>query len=226
MRAGHLRDRVLRRSSWRWEPFVHRIAGSRYKIDLPDSVALTFDDGPDPVFTPQILDILRRNGVRATFFVVGDRALRYPSLVAAMTADGHQVGSHTYSHRNLRGASTYRVFREIRDGRRGVEKVIGRRSDLFRPPQGAVGLRSALLARLLGCRSCMWSRGGEDWMAGMTPEGVLRQFEGLEGGDVVLLHDCIADADTDARDRSSTVQAVETLVQLVKDRGFSFATLS
>jgi peptidoglycan/xylan/chitin deacetylase (PgdA/CDA1 family) len=138
---------------------------SRLPADRP-VVALTFDDGPDPVFTPQILDVLGARRARATFFVLGERAARHPELIRRMHREGHAVGTHTQRHR-LRfhfGSASY-VQREIDDAVAVVADLLPVRPRLFRPPQG---LRTPCRAWSTGCRPARSSRctTAPGWAAG------------------------------------------------------------
>ena len=100
----------------------------------PRVVALTLDDGPDPVYTPRILDVLRRERVPAAFFVVGSRAEAHPELVRRIYREGHDLGNHTYSHLNLAEASPLRARLELNATQRLIEAITGHRTALFRPP--------------------------------------------------------------------------------------------
>lgn len=154
------------------------------------TVCLTFDDGPDPEHTPALLDLLGREEIRATFFVVGKSAWRYPNLVRRILAEGHALGNHSYWHGEPERTGTLRLANEIRQTERVLQRVARRTSNLFRPPEGKVG--AAKLALLWGMRKTvvLWNRDPRDWAAQSADE-VSRYFEErpLQGGDVVLLHD-------------------------------------
>src|SRR5258708_1049848 len=99
-------------------------------------IALTFDDGPNEPYTSQVLEILRQNHVQATFFLVGENVETYPEAARAIVHDGHVIGNHTYSHRNLIVHSNAAVRREIERGEEAIERVTGQQTHLFRPPYG------------------------------------------------------------------------------------------
>ncbi|MBC7974738.1 MAG: polysaccharide deacetylase family protein, partial [Myxococcales bacterium] len=152
-------------------------------------VALTFDDGPDPVVTPQILDVLRAHRARATFFVLGERAARHPELIRRMQREGHTVGTHTQRHR-LRfhfGSATY-VQREIEDAIRVVTQILHVRPTLFRPPQG---LRTPCFVsgwrRTRGLTCVTWSVRGFDSRPTTADAIVARVVHGLDAGAIVAL---------------------------------------
>ncbi|MDK3256760.1 polysaccharide deacetylase family protein [Blastococcus capsensis] len=204
-----------------------RLAGIRSR--LPGgraAAALTFDDGPDPRFTPAVLDVLADHGVVATFFLVGRRAERHPGLVSRILRDGHAIGSHSWSHPDPSGQSFPRLLREYRRGRRAVEAAAGAPVRLFRPPMGDVALPSTAAAALSGVRPWLWTRDPRDWLPGRTTADILGAVPALEAGDVVLLHDGIElPVSDEALDRSATVAAVPALVRRAEAAGLALVTL-
>lgn len=123
-------------------------------------LALTFDDGPDPAFTPRVLDALRRHGARATFFMMGWNCARHPDLARRVLAEGHEIGNHTWTHQDLAHLDPSAALDEIRRGREAIETVTGAEVTLFRPPRGeltGVALRYAAEQRQ---RILMWTRNG------------------------------------------------------------------
>jgi peptidoglycan/xylan/chitin deacetylase (PgdA/CDA1 family)/GT2 family glycosyltransferase len=203
------------------------LAGCRHRLDAENQVALTFDDGPDPEFTPQVLRVLAEHGVRATFFLVGDRATRYPELVRQIVAGDHAIGSHSSVHQNLTALSMIGALRQIREGRHSVAAAAGRPVRLFRPPQGELNLRSALACRAARCRIYLWNRGGGDWRPGIDAASVAAEFAEVRGGDVLLMHDSIADHDADPAqaDRSATVAALDSVIAAIRGKGLELVPL-
>ena len=193
-------------SSQFFVPVVSRLAtGERI-------VALTFDDGPDPVFTPRILDVLGAHGARATFFVLGDRAARYPEVIRRMHREGHTVGTHTQHHR-LRfhfGSPRY-VQREIEDAVAVVAGILPARPALFRPPQG---LRTPNFVsgwrRTSGLVCVTWSVRGLDSLATTAEAIVARVVRRLEPGAIVTLHDGTGLGG--ANDRAPTLAALPRIL--------------
>ena len=193
--------------------------------DAP-AIALTFDDGPDSEFTPQVLDILAAHEARATFFVVGLRAKSHPELVQRMIGEGHAVGSHTWSHPRPWTIGGLRTLREYRAGRRAVENVAGRSVRLFRPPKGYLNGRIALAALAARLDVWLWTLDPEDWRPGVTAEQLLERLDHVGPGEVVLLHDGLEDAlAPQAEDRSATVAALPRIIQLARGRGLELVTL-
>jgi peptidoglycan/xylan/chitin deacetylase (PgdA/CDA1 family) len=190
-------------------------------------VALTFDDGPDPDFTPACLDELRRLGIVATFFVVGRRARARPDLVRRALAEGHAVGSHSDTHPDPWTVPVAPLARDYRRGRRAAEAALGRRVRLFRPPKGYVDGSGAAAMLGAGVRPWLWTVDPGDWRPGVTTDEIVDGVHGLEGGDVVLLHDAIEGPLAPAAlDRSATLAALPALAELAASRGLRFTTLA
>lgn len=154
-------------------------------------VALTFDDGPHPKWTPLLLDVLAKHGATATFFLVGRKAEAYPEVVRAILAGGHAVGLHSYAHDRLfalRGER--RVRDDLERGMAALEKVTGSRPVLFRPPIGHTNPAIARVVDTLGLVAVGWTIGGRDGVARTRPEDVVaRVRRDLQDGAIVLLHD-------------------------------------
>jgi peptidoglycan/xylan/chitin deacetylase (PgdA/CDA1 family) len=197
-----------------------RGAGVSKRLRAGDAVALTFDDGPDPIYTPLLLDALAAAGAPATFFVVGDAVARHPDLVRRMIAEGHAVGSHSRTHCDLAGRSLQEIRREIDEGRRALGEVAGKEMRLFRPPKGHLDKKVALVTRRRHLDLWLWSKDPHDWRPGATAEGIVAALGHVTGGDVVLLHDGIQQAESeDATDRTATVEAVPRIVALIRAAG-------
>ena len=130
----------------------------------PGELALTFDDGPNPAWTPQLLDILARHGVKATFFLVGQFAEREPALVRSVVAAGHLIGNHSWSHPNLSLTTAHRVHQELVRTNDTLEQITGQPIRYFRPPFGARRPSVLRLSRALGMTPVMWNAMTNDWV--------------------------------------------------------------
>jgi len=154
------------------------------------TVALTFDDGPHPEHTPAVLDRLRGLGVRATFFVIGQRAEEHPDLVARIAAEGHEIGHHSFHHTPPAETSARRLVSEARRTSELLEPLLGRRLRLYRPPHGK--LTAGKLVGLWALRQTvvLWNRDPKDFKCGAVAP-IRRWFEEepFAGGDILLLHD-------------------------------------
>jgi len=154
-------------------------------------VALTFDDGPDPKSTPQILDRLDDAGAKATFFVIGHKVTAHPELTAEIAARGHALGIHSYAHDRLFSLRLpWQVKRDLERALDAVENATGERPSLFRAPIGLISPAMAGVARDLGLVTVGWTARGFDGWSGAKPEVVVRTVgRRLGDGAIVLLHD-------------------------------------
>jgi peptidoglycan-N-acetylglucosamine deacetylase len=186
-------------------------------------IALTFDDGPNDPHTLELLDVLSRHNVHATFFLIGRYVRERPDIVAEIARRGHVVGNHTFTHPLLTLQSASRIRDELSRCGEAIHDVIGKHSNLFRPPWG--GRRPAVfrIARQLGLEPVMWNITGYDWKAS-SPEFIEQKVTPkIRGADVILLHDgghaCFG------TDRSATVAAVDRLLNRHKAEGYEFVTI-
>lgn len=153
-------------------------------------ISLTFDDGPHPEFTPRLLDRLAEAGIRATFFVVGQQAQKFPGLIRRMAAEGHNVGNHTWTHSEPSRTSARDFLREVRETGLLLEDLTGKPSRLMRPPKGELSLLK--LSGLLRLRQTvvLWNRDPRDYAmeSWADMEGWCRTYQ-PQHGDIVLMHD-------------------------------------
>ncbi len=151
-------------------------------------IAITVDDGPDPVHTPRMLDIFREHGVRATFFVVGGAAEQYPEIVLRMKKEGHDVGNHSYSHPYFHRLSWSGAIREI--GMTGwvLDRILGEKCKLFRPPHGKLSLRSLIPAWVAGQQVVMWNVDLKDYRASAGEVEAQLNRTVFAPGDIILYH--------------------------------------
>jgi peptidoglycan-N-acetylglucosamine deacetylase len=190
---------------------------NRSRVDGAGCVALTFDDGPDPVDTPKLLDLLREKGVKATFFVVGKRADQHPEIVRRAWVEGHLIANHTWSHYSLFCFLLPRRLRaEIELGTESVRRSCGVRPRFFRSP---VGLRHPLLAPYLkdaGLEYVSWTIRTRDTLTGNSSVLARRILNKAASGDIILLHDRLPGG-TDAM-----LEALPRVIDELRERGFEF----
>ncbi|PYO49240.1 MAG: hypothetical protein DMD72_05525 [Gemmatimonadetes bacterium] len=208
---------AFHRNSFVFGPALGKIESNR-KV-----VALTFDDGPNPDATPRILDTLREKGVRATFFVLGSHAERWPELVRRISHEGHQIGNHGYFHRKLQFKSPFYVSRDIRLGIRAIRRAGAPAPRYFRAPHGFRSPWTTPIASSYGERTVGWSLGVWDSDRPGVDEIVRRTLEGVEPGSIVLLHD--GDGYNPDGDRMQTAAALPLIIDRLKEQGYEFATL-
>lgn len=200
-------------------PFVPKAPGHRVsRVSVPGPyVALTFDDGPSASLTPQVLDILNRYGARATFFVLGENAVRNKSILSRAVAEGHEIGSHTYSHIKMTANSEERIRQEMERTSAVIEEATGRRPMVMRPPYGATNARLVdMMYQNYGMSSVLWDIDTRDWQHPGVSVVVQRAVGGAKPGSIILLHDIHA----------STLAAVEGVVSGLQARGFKLVTVS
>jgi len=153
-------------------------------------VALTFDDGPDPAATPLFIDVLRRRGIRATFFLLGSQVSRSPRLAADLADAGHELGVHGWRHRCLPVRGPVATHADLARTKEIIAAAAGIDAWLFRPPYGVLSTAGLVAAGRLGLTPVLWNCWGREWAAGSTGESVYRTLLGdLAGGATVLLHD-------------------------------------
>ena len=201
--------------------------------DRPGLLALTFDDGPDPRWTPAILDILKREQVPATFFIVGKNGQAYPDLLRRIVNEGHELGNHTFTHPNLGEMPVQVTELELNATQRLIESNTGRSTVLFRPPYFGDAeadkpqeVEPAIVAQNLGYIMVGLRIDPNDWQLPVTPNQIVNRTisraidaDPETRGEVVLLHDA-------GGDRSATVEALPTLIHELKARGFQFVSVS
>jgi len=187
------------------------------------AVALTFDDGPNPDATPAILDALRARGVKATFFVLGRHAERWPELVKRVADEGHTIGNHGYFHRKLHFKSPAYVRDDLTRGTTMIERASGARPALFRAPHGFRSPWVTAIASSLGQRTVGWSLGVWDSDRPGVDAIVRKTIDGTRPGSILLLHD--GDGYDPRGDRMQTAQAVPLIVDRLLEDGYRFELL-
>lgn len=205
-----------------------RLARPHHSLDRAGAaIALTFDDGPDPVATPQILDELRRLDIAATFFLVGQRARAHPEIVQRILDEGHAIGSHSATHPEAWKTSLVRVLRDYRQGHAAVRSAAGRPVRLFRPPNGYLDGAGAVALWAARIRPWLWTIDPEDWQPGATTAEILANLAEVRAGDVVLLHDGLDGPGAQpTADRGATRAALAGIADLAGQRGLHFTTLA
>jgi cellulose synthase/poly-beta-1,6-N-acetylglucosamine synthase-like glycosyltransferase/peptidoglycan/xylan/chitin deacetylase (PgdA/CDA1 family)/spore germination protein YaaH len=185
----------------------------------PHKVALTFDDGPDPKWTPKILEILKEKKAPAAFFVLGTQAQHYPDLLGRIVSEGHEVGNHTYSHQNLTETGDEQIALELNATTRLIEAVTGHSTAFFRPPYNSDGtptqpgeMRALRVARDLGYLTVTQSIDPDDWEKPGSQAILDRVKNQRAKGSVILMHD-------GGGDRHQTVEALPKIIDWLRSRG-------
>lgn len=174
---------------------------------------LSFDDGPDPTWTPQVLEVLAANGARATFFMVGSAAAEHPALVRTVRASGNSIGNHTYNHADLTKLPDAQVIAQVTK----TEKIIGA-TKCTRPPYGAVTPRVSKLLTGQGQRVQLWDIDTRDWAKPGTAAVIANVLTHAKNGAVVLMHD-------GGGNRSETLAALQSLLPKLKAAGWRMESI-
>ncbi len=203
-----------------------RLAGNRLVSLVPTcrpEIALTFDDGPDPLYSLQIADALGEG--RATFFVVGERVCRYPEVVAALDRRGHEIASHGYAHRKLTRSGPLATVQDLRASVDAVRSATGSSPRYYRPPHGLFNLAAWFAAPRLGLARALWSDSSRDWHQDATPESIVRAvLDVARPGAVILMHDGHANGDGNRAAR--TLAAIPAIIDGLEVLGLRSVTLS
>ncbi len=188
-------------------------------------VALTFDDGPDPLYTPKVLDLLDHYGAKATFFAIGTNALAYPELISRIVESGHVVANHTHSHLSLDRLSPEEITKEINDGKRDLLEAGAPESNLFRPPRGKTCKAVGVISDLYGYQTIFWDVVVDSWLKRYEAREAVDQITArVMPGSIILAHD---GGHTPGRvvDRSDTIAALSPMLEKLTDLGLTSVTL-
>lgn len=189
---------------------------ARVQTDQP-LVALTFDDGPHPVHTPRLLDLLRERRVQATFFLIGAQVARRPDIVRRMVDEGHEVGNHTWRHPALSTLGDAAVLREIDRTTEAIHAACGHVPVTLRPPYGAISRRqSRMIHEQRNIPTVLWSVDPRDWQRPGASVVAERIVGNAGNGAIILAHDI----------HGGTVAAIPAALDGLEARGFRFATMS
>lgn len=184
-------------------------------------VALTFDDGPHPVYTEQILDILSKYNAKATFFVIGKNAENYPELVLKEYGAGHEIGNHTYSHPNMTQISINSAIEEMQKTQEIIKNITGEAPKVFRSPGGIFNDELVGAVNNISCKPILWSwrQDTKDWSLPSANHIADKVLKNLQDGDIILFHDYNLKG-------SPTPKALELVLPKLNDMGYSFVTVS
>lgn len=184
------------------------------------AVAITFDDGPNPVYTPQVLEIFSEARGKATFFMIGEQMGKYPEVVKQVADLGHEIGNHTFTHPKLSQLSIQDCLKEIEETEKLIEKMAGRKPVVFRPPyldynQDTVSLLQNKRYPMIGALNLE----AQDWEQPGVEHIVRKSREAVKNGSILIFHDGYGD-------RSQTIEAVRMLVSELTSQGYQLVTVS
>lgn len=187
---------------------------------LQRAVAITFDDGPNPVYTPQVLEIFSEAKGKATFFMIGEQMRNHPEVVRQVCDQGHEIGNHTFTHPKLSQLSIEDCLKEIEETEKLIEKMAGQKPVVFRPPyldynQDTVSLLQKQRYPMIGAVNL----DAQDWEQPGVEHILEKSREAVKNGSILIFHDGYGD-------RSQTIEAVRMLVSELTSQGYQLVTVS
>jgi peptidoglycan-N-acetylglucosamine deacetylase len=184
-------------------------------------VAITFDDGPDPLFSSQVLDVLKKHQAKATFFVIGQYAQLHPEIIKRELEAGHEVGNHTFTHIDIEKVTASRLAKEIDKTERVIYQDGEPELKLFRPPLGHINWRLVKMMEKKNYKVILWSwhQDSRDWGGRAAAPMANQVMNNLRNGDIILFHDA-------GGNRSETVKALKIILPQLKARGYKCVTVS
>ena len=187
------------------------------------AIALTFDDGPDEDFSPQILDILKKYNVKATFFMVGQKVGWNPAIAKRTADEGHEIGNHTFSHINICNSSNEQINNEINKTQKIIKDITGKEPKFFRPPYRAINENLFNIMKSKDMKVVLWSDlDTKDW-SNPGVYNIIKSIEdNAENGTIILLHDY----NKVRNNKSQTIQALEKIIPKMQSLGYEFVTIS
>ena len=175
-------------------------------------IAITFDDGPHPILTPKILDILEKYHIKATFFIVGENVKNYPDVVEQILNQGHEIGNHTYTHDRINQ-------KEIEACEKVIYELTDYKTKLFRPPEGAINQTIKYISAGLGYDIILWNIDTRDWDHTSPSDISKNVMEKIDSGSIILMHDYISF-------NSPTPEALELMIPRLLEMGYQFVVVS
>ncbi|NLY76103.1 MAG: polysaccharide deacetylase family protein [Firmicutes bacterium] len=184
-------------------------------------IAITFDDGPSATFTEPILELLKEYNARATFFVIGKRVELFPEIVRRQYREGHEIGNHTYEHREVNRLSEQELMAELRRAHQAIKRVIKDDVRVFRPTSGYYDEKIVKAAKELNYSVIIWTWGQDtrDWTYIRGWKIAQKVVKTVKPGDIILFHD-------QGGDRTNTIEALRIILPALAKRGYRFVTVS
>lgn len=185
-------------------------------------IALSFDDGPHPKYTVEILDILKEYNVKATFFVLGIHANSYPDIIRRQVSEGHEVGNHSYSHVNMKKATRKVIKEEFEQTQDIIYSICNIKPKLFRPPYGNYNDEIIKIISSDDSALVLWTfyQDSKDWSNPGVDKIVNTTLSNIQNGDIILFHDYVY------KPESNTIEALKIILPKLIDEGYDFVTIS
>lgn len=185
-----------------------------------DQVYLTFDDGPDPNFTPKILNILQKENAQATFFVLGNKATRNEKLIKQIHQERHEIGIHSFSHDRLLFQSINYIYDHLNQSKQIIEQIIEQPVCFFRPPYGTFSPRLIKVCTKLNLRIVMWSFMTYDFDMKVSSQSILKLIsDSVKNGDIIILHDGHINS-------HRTIEILEYIIVMLKEKDLKLISIA
>ncbi|MDP2749238.1 MAG: polysaccharide deacetylase family protein [Nanoarchaeota archaeon] len=181
-------------------------------------VAITFDDGPHPEYTNKILDILKEKKVKATFFITGSNAEKYPEVVKRINDEGHDIGNHGYHHLNMSPMKLSRQTKEITLTEMVIKEITGEEPLFFRPPRGVYDQKMRRMLVNKGYSIVLWTITTQDWR-NPGVDFIVKKARKAKGGDIILMHDSGSLTKAEGASRMQTAKALSIIIDELRERG-------
>ena len=196
-------------------PLLVQLLFSRrvWKGENRNAVYLTFDDGPDQLTTPWVLDLLKKENIKATFFCIWKNMTKYPDIFQSILDDGHAIGNHTYAHEKGIKTSIDSYLQALNK----TDEI--HHSWLFRPPYGRINLKQVKKIKALGKKIIMWTWNAQDYKKNMNPNTIISNAKRIKGTDILLFHNSI-------KSKRNMMESLPSVIRIVKQKNLSFQRLS
>ena len=197
-----------------------------YRVKTAEKkVAITFDDGPSPEWTPKILDELKKAGIKATFFMIGHHVQKYPDIARRVAREGHQIGNHSYAHSVMFYYTPDELEEDIKYSEFVIKEVTGQTTKCFRPPKALITSREKEKIKAMGYEVVLWSLNSKDWVTFDDKYIVRYILRNVRNGDIILFHDSGGVFKAEGGNRCETVSTIPLLAEKLKERGFNCVTV-
>jgi len=201
--------------------------GTIYCVPSCEKIAaLTFDDGPSPDWTPKILDALKEENIKATFFMLGKHVEEYPEVARRVAAEGHEIGNHTYDHHVLVYYKPEELDKEIKEAQEAIYKATGMITKYFRPPKAWLTSNEKKQIRSMGYETILWSLNSKDWVTFHDKQITSYILRHIRPGDIILFHDSGGVFRPEGGSRRQTVKTISRLAGKLREKGYRFVTIS
>jgi len=200
--------------------------GTIYRVKTDKKhVVLTFDDGPSPIWTPKILDELKSENIKATFFMIGHHVQKYPDIAKRVAQEGHTIGNHGYAHSVMLYYTPAEIEEEIKYTEHVIKEITGVTTKYFRPPKAWLRQIIKEKVKSMNYETVLWSLNSKDWVS-FNHKSIVRYISNnIKNGDILLFHDSGHVTSTEGGNRLQTVKTISLLARTLREKGFEFISI-